>query len=43
VGRARHHRPRWGLAQDFAFFQHLLDMTPEQIDDIFRAAMEIEA
>ena len=43
MGRSRHHRLRWGLAQDFAFFQYLLDMTDEEVDDIFRAAMEIEA
>ena len=30
-------------SQNIAFFQHLLDMTDEEVDDIFRAAMEIEA
>jgi hypothetical protein len=30
-------------SQNIAFFQHLLGMTDEEVDDLFRIAMEIEA
>ena len=30
-------------SENIAFFQHLLQYTDEQVDDLFRAAMQIEA